>query len=122
MSIFNLERNKKNKIYNHKKNVLNFKLETLNRQLERKIKQRPTKKQKQNIENLKDESKKRDRLNRINKLEEKISFIEKDIIRLKKNLDDVSFEYEDLKNEMRKRNLAKFYTNILGFAVIRFID
>ena len=48
--------------------------------------------------------------------------MKKDIVGIKKKLDDVSFEYEDLKNEMKKRNLAKFYTNILGFAVIRFID
>ncbi len=34
----------------------------------------------------------------------------------------VSFEYEDLKNEMIKRSLGKDYTNLLRFAIIRFIN
>jgi len=119
---FNLEQDKKSKIYSYKRNVLNLKLDSLKQKLERKIKQRPSERKKKNIENERDNTKKSEKLSKIKKLEEEITYMKKDIVGIKKKLDDVSFEYDDLKNEMKKRNLAKYYTNILGFAVIRFID
>ena len=36
-----------------------------------------------------------------------------------KKLDDLAFEYEDLKKEMDKRNIAKYYTNLSSFAIIK---
>ncbi len=119
---FDLEQGKKHKIYSYKKKVLNLRLGSLKQKLERKMNQRPSERQKQNIENEKDKTKKREKLNKLQKLEEEITYLEKAIVGIKKKLDDVSFEYEDLKIEMRKRNIAKFYTNILGFAVIRVVD
>ena len=52
----------------------------------------------------------------------RIMYIKKDIQSVKRKLDDLSFEYEDLKKEMHKRNLAKFYTNLNSFAIIRFTE
>ena len=120
--IFKLEQDKKTKIYSHKRDIFTIKLELLKQKLERKTNQRPNEKQRFNIENIKDESKKKEKLENLKNLEEEISIIKEDIIKLKKKLDDLSFEFEDLKNEMNKQNLAKFYTNILGLAIIQFTD
>ncbi len=120
--IFNSEQIKKQKMYSHMKKVLNLKLESLKLKLERKESNRLTERQKQNISNIKDGTKKEEKLKKIEKMEEEISFIEKDIRRIEKNLDDLSFEYEDIKNDMIKSNLAKFYTNILGLAIIKSVD
>ncbi|MFX1488680.1 MAG: helicase-related protein, partial [Promethearchaeota archaeon] len=120
--IYNLEYNKKKKIYSHNRRVLQLKIDTLERRLERSRNRRPTNRQLQNIQNLKDESKKQDRLQNLQRLEEEIKFLEKDITSANKKLDDLSFDYEDLKNEMKRRNLSKFYSNILSIAIIRLVD
>ncbi|KKM19235.1 hypothetical protein LCGC14_1657710 [marine sediment metagenome] len=60
-------------------------------------------------------------MNNIKKLEEEIKFLKSDIRLIQIKLDDLSFEFEDLKNEMVKRNLSKFYTTILSFALIKLI-
>jgi len=120
--IFEIERNKKEKIYDHKRKVIKFKLESLKEKLERKEGKRPTERQKNNINNLKDETKKQERLSQIKNLEEDILYIKKDIQSVKRKLDDLSFEYVDLKKEMQKRNLGKFYTNLNSFALIRFTE
>ncbi|MFX0176950.1 MAG: SNF2-related protein [Candidatus Hodarchaeota archaeon] len=120
--IFDLEKSKKEKLYNYKKKVLNIKLEALNQKLERKNSQIPSEKQMSNILNLKDEKRKQERLIKIKKLKEEISFIEKDVKTTEKKVDELSFEYEDLRNEMNKRNLAKFYTNLSSLAIIKLND
>ncbi|MHA2283594.1 MAG: DEAD/DEAH box helicase [Promethearchaeota archaeon] len=120
--IFTIERDKKKKMYNYNRRVLNFKLESLNQRLERNINKKPTNRQLQNINNLKDEARKQERFQGIKRLEEEIRFNERGIKLAEKKLDDLSFEYEDLKNEMKRRNLAKFYTNLLSFAIIRLED
>ncbi|MCK4287547.1 MAG: hypothetical protein KAX18_15150, partial [Candidatus Lokiarchaeota archaeon] len=120
--IFTIERDKKKKIYAYNRRVLNYKWETLHQRLERNKKKKPTKKQLQNINSLNDEIKKQERLQVIHKLEEEIRFNERDIKLVEKKLDELSFEYEDLKNEMNRRNLAKFYTNLLSLAIIRLVD
>ena len=117
--IFDLERSKKEKIYAHKRNVLSFKLDSLKQKFERKGNSKPTERQLQNINKMSDETKKQERMDKIQKLEEEIRYIEKDMKNVEKKLDDLSFEFEDLKQEMIKRNLAKFYTNLLSFAVIK---
>ena len=53
---------------------------------------------------------------------EELEFNKRDIRLIEKKLDDLVFEYEDLRNEMKRRNLAKFYTNLLAFAVIKIVD
>ena len=121
-TIFNRERKKKEKIYSHKKRTLNFKLESLYQILERNKTKRPTPRQLYNIEKITDATKKQERLNKIKKLEEEIKFINKDINLTKRKLDDLSFEYEDLKNEMIKRNISKFFTNLLSFALLKIIE
>ncbi|MFW9987966.1 MAG: helicase-related protein, partial [Candidatus Odinarchaeota archaeon] len=120
--IFNREVKKKEKIYSHKKRTLNLKLESLNERLERNNNKKPTARQLHNIKKITDAMKKQKRLDNIKKLEEEINFINKDIILTKRKLDDISFEYEDLNNEMIKRNKSKFYTNILSFALLKIID
>ncbi|MFW9875432.1 MAG: hypothetical protein ACFFG0_20185 [Candidatus Thorarchaeota archaeon] len=119
--IFTSERDKKRKIYEYNKKVLFLKLELLKLKLERKIKNRPTKRQIQNIINLKDETRKQKKLQDMQNLEEEIKFLEKDIKIIEKRLDDIAFEHEDLTNEMKRRNLAKFYTNLLSLAIIRIV-
>ena len=121
-TIFNRERKKKEKIYSHKKRTLNLKLESLNQILERNKNKRPTPRQLHNIEKITDATKKQERLNKIKKLEEEIKFINNDMNLTKRKLDDLSFEYEDLKNEMIKRNISKFYTNLLSFALLKIIE
>lgn len=121
-SIFNRERKKKEKIYSHKKRTLNLKLESLSQILERNKNKRPTPRQLYNIEKITDATKKQERLNNIKKLEEEIKFINNDMNLTKRKLDDLSFEYEDLKNEMIKRNISKFYTNLLSFALLKIIE
>ncbi len=96
-----------------------MKVESLNQRLANNKTKRPTRRQLLNINSLKDETKKQERKQGIQKLEEKIRFNEKDIQLAIKKIDDLSFEYEDLKNEMNRRNLAKFYTNLLSLAIIR---
>ncbi|MFX1371862.1 MAG: SNF2-related protein [Promethearchaeota archaeon] len=120
--IFVQEMKKKEKIYSYKKRSLNLKLESLNQRLERNNNKKPTARQLHNIEKITDAVKKQERLNDIKKLEEEINFINKDIILTKRKLDDISFEYEDLKNEMIKKNKSKFYTNIISFALLKILD
>ncbi|MHA1985456.1 MAG: SNF2-related protein [Promethearchaeota archaeon] len=120
--IFTIERDKKKKIYAYNRRVLKIKVDSLNERLERNTNKKPTKRQLQNINSLKDKNRKQERLQSIQKVEEEIRFNERDIKLAEKKLDDLSFEYEDLKNEMNRRNLAKFYTNLLSFAIIRIED
>ena len=120
--IFKLEMNKKNRIYNYNKKAQTIKFESLKRKLEQKINQRPTERQKRNIANLDDMKKKKDRLERFQRLEEEIRILEQDIKDVEKKIDELSFENEDRKNEMNKRNLSKFYTNLSSFAVVKFVD
>jgi SNF2 family DNA or RNA helicase len=121
-NIFNKERKKKEKIFSHKRRTLKFKIESLKQTLEQKENKRPTTRQLHNIEKLTDTKKKQEKLENIKKIEEEIKFINRDIQLTEKKLDDLSFEYVDLRNEMIKRNRAKFYTNLLSFALLRFVD
>ena len=118
--IFNIEKNKKQQIHKYKLRMLNFKLESLQVKLEKKKSQLPTKRQMQNIYNITDKGDKQERLRKIKLVEEDILFLNNDINQTKRNLDDLEFDYQDLQKDMEKRNLAKFYTNIDAFAVIRF--
>ncbi|MFX1530285.1 MAG: SNF2-related protein [Promethearchaeota archaeon] len=120
--IYTLERDKKRKIYDHNKRVLNLKLESFKLRLERKEKSRPTQRQLQNINNLKDEIRKKKKVQDIQNLEEEIKFIKKDIKNIEIKLDNFAFEQEDILNEMKRRNLAKFYTNLLSLAIIKIIN
>ncbi|MHA1980062.1 MAG: DEAD/DEAH box helicase [Promethearchaeota archaeon] len=118
--IFNKEKNKKQQIHRYKLSMLNFKLESLKVKLEKKKTQLPSKRQMQNIHNMGDEGQKQERLRKTKLVEEDIVFLNNDIIIAKRNLDDLEFHYQDLQKDMQKRNLAKFYTNVDAFAVIRF--
>ncbi|MBY8991354.1 MAG: DEAD/DEAH box helicase family protein [Candidatus Lokiarchaeota archaeon] len=120
--IYNSERVKKKKMHENNKKTLNLRISSLKQRLEQKEKNRPTQRQLQNINSLKDEERKKQRLQDMQDLEEEIRFIKKDITIITKKLDDLAFEHEDLTNEMKRRNLAKFYTNLLSFAFIRIID
>ncbi|MFX1314109.1 MAG: SNF2-related protein, partial [Promethearchaeota archaeon] len=110
--IFALEKNKKEKIYTYKRRVLNLKIELLKQRIERKKKEKPTKRQLQNINKISDEKRKQERLKSIEQLKEDIKFLEKDLQLAEKKIDDLAFEFEDMKNEMIRKNLAKFYTNL----------
>ncbi len=121
-TIFAQEKKKKEKIYSHKRRTLNIRQESLKLALEQKKNRRPTARQLQNIEKLTDTKRKEDKLNIIKKLEEEIKFLEHGIKLNEKKLDELSFEYEDLKNEMLKRNKSKFYTTLLSFALLKIVD
>ncbi|MFX0074891.1 MAG: SNF2-related protein [Candidatus Hermodarchaeota archaeon] len=117
--IFKIETKKKEKIYSHNKRLLTFKLESLKLQLERKENKKPSKRQLLNIQNLEDEKRKRERLDQITRLDEEIRFLERDLANVKKKLDDLAFDYEDLKKDMTKRNKAKYYTNLSACAILK---
>ncbi|MFW9820033.1 MAG: hypothetical protein ACFFE5_10530, partial [Candidatus Thorarchaeota archaeon] len=121
-NIFDQEKKKKEKIYAHKRRTLNLRLESLANNLEQKLNKRPTSRQLNNIEKMTDAKRKNERIKYFKKLEEDIKFIEKDIKSGRRKLEDLSFEYEDLKNEMIKRNKSKFYTNLVSFAVLKIVD
>ncbi|MEJ2278765.1 MAG: helicase-related protein [Candidatus Lokiarchaeota archaeon] len=120
--IFKKERIKKDKIYNYKRKVLNQKLQSLKNNVEKKSSKLPTEKQKENIRKIEDNKRKEEKLRRIKNLKEDIKFLKSDISRTEKKIDDLAFEYEDLKNSMKKRNKNNFYTNLVGFAKVEFID
>ena len=101
--------------------MLKYKRENLLLKLERKERQRPTKRQMQNIYDLTDKKKQEEKLENINSLEEEIRFIEKDIEIVERKLDDLEFQFEDAKKDLEKQNLAKFYTNLNSFAIIKFV-
>jgi hypothetical protein len=116
--IFNLEKVKKKKIYAHKRKLLHLKLESEEQKLERKKNQRPSTRQLENISKL-SSNKKKEKLETIRSLEEEITFIQTDIHEIKKKIDDLSFEYEDLKKDIIKKNVNKYYTNVLAFAILK---
>ncbi len=117
--IYKIETKKKEKIFNYNKRLLSFKLESLKLQLEKKESKKPTERQLLNIRNLDDEQRKQERLDKIKKLNEEIHFLEKDIAEVDKKLDDLAFDYDDLKRDMTKRNRAKYYTNLSACAILR---
>ena len=121
-NIFEQEKRKKEKIYSHKRRTLNLKRESLKLALEQKKNQKPTVQQLRNIEKITNAERKQERLNRIKKINEEIKFIDRDIKLNERKLDDLAFEYEDLTNEMIKRNKSKFYTNLLSFALLKIVD
>lgn len=120
--IFILEKKKKEKIYEYKRRIFQLRVEALKDKLRRKNNQKPSERTLLNIQNLDDEKRREQKIEKIKILEEEIRFIEKDIKHNEKNIDDLSFEYEDLKNEMLKRNIGKYYTNLLSYAIILFVE
>jgi len=58
-------------------------------------------------------------LDKIDKLKEEIRFLEKDIGKVEKKLDDLVFEFDDLNKDMSKRNRVKYYTNLNACAILR---
>ncbi len=117
--IFTQEKKKKEKIYQHNRKLFALKIDKLKLKLERKINQKPSKKQLKNTNNLTDFIKKQERMNKYKKLEEDIKFLNKYIQSIQKKLDDLSFEYEDRKNDLRKRAQSKYYINLLSYALIK---
>ncbi|MFX1448813.1 MAG: DEAD/DEAH box helicase, partial [Promethearchaeota archaeon] len=117
--IYKIESKKKEKIFRYNKRLLTSKLESLKLRLDKKESRRPTERQLLNIKNLEDEQRKQERLDKINKLKEEIQFIKKDITKVEKKLDDLAFDYDDLKRDMTKRNRAKYYTNLNACAILR---
>ncbi|MBD3212940.1 MAG: hypothetical protein GF311_10060 [Candidatus Lokiarchaeota archaeon] len=120
--VYRFEREKKKKIYNYKKETLKRKIETLRDKLMRKKTQRPSERQIKNINKLDDEKKKQERLKRIKELEEDITFLRKDIDLTKRKLDDLEFFFEDQKQDMKKRNAHTYFSDLIGFALIKVID
>ena len=118
--IFEIEQKKKEKIFTHNKRLLAFKLESLKLKLEKKESKKPTERQLLNIKSIDDPQIRQERLDKINKLKEEIHFLEKDIAKVEIKIDNLAFDYDDLKTDMNKRNLAKFYTNLDAFAEITF--
>ena len=118
--IFNIELTKKEKIYNFNRKSLQMKINSLKKKLETKNNQKPTEKQKENILKISDEAKRKEKREKLEKLGEQINILNKDIQKLEKKVDDLSFNHEDLKNELKKRNLNKYYTDLISFALMQF--
>ena len=117
--IFKIEQSKKEKIFTHNKRLLALKLESLKQKLEKKENKKPTERQLMNIKNIDDKQRRQERLDKIDKIKEEIRFLEKDIVKVGKKLDDLAFDYDDLNREMSKRNRAKYYTNLTACAILR---
>jgi len=117
--IYTQEKKKKERLFAHNRKILKYKIEILKQKLERKESQRPSEKQLRNIKYLTDQAKKQEKMNKIEKLKEEINFLKQDIRLIEKKLDDLSFEFEDRKNEMIRRSRSKYYTNIISFALIK---
>ena len=111
---------RRKKKFTHNKRLLAFKLESLKLKLEKKESKKPTERQLLNIKSIDDPQIRQERLDKINKLKEEIHFLEKDIAKVEIKIDNLAFDYDDLKTDMSKRNLAKFYTNLNAFAEITF--
>ena len=120
--IFEIEQRKKEKIFASNKKLLALKLKALKQKLEKKESKKPTERQLLNIKSIDDPLKKQERIDKVNNLKEEIRFLEKDIAKVEKKVDNLAFDYNDLTTDMRKRNLAKFYTNLDAFAIIRFSE
>ena len=58
-------------------------------------------------------------MNKYKKLEEDIKFLNKYIQSIQRKLDDLSFENEDRKNELRKRAQSKYYINLISYAIVK---
>ena len=117
--VFQTEVNKKEKIYTYKKKVLTERIQKVQKELERKNSLKPTTRQLRNIQNLEDESRKREKLEDIERLKEQIFILEEDLHKIQKKRDDLAFEYQDIKKDLQKRNQAKFYTNLIAYAIIQ---
>ncbi len=120
--IFNKEQKKKKKVYKCKKKTLTHKIESLNKKLLRKKKDYPSERTIEKINNMADSPKKTKRLDNLLRVEEDMSFIKKDISSAKRKLDDLEFQYEDLKNDMQKKNLKQFFSKPIGLLLIRLSD
>jgi SNF2 family DNA or RNA helicase len=116
--LFKKERKKKKKLYHYKKKTLNHKLDSLKKKRSNKKRNLPSEKKITRINLLDDKEKRERRLENLKRLKEDITFIEKDIDLAKRKLDNLEFRYEDLKNDMQKRNLRKFSTRFMGAAII----
>ena len=90
----------------------------MKQKLEKKKGKKPTERQLLNIKSLDDKQRRQERLDLIDKLKEEIRFLEKDIVKVRKKLDDLAFEFDDLKRDMSKRNRAKYYTNLNACAIL----
>ncbi|TFF96359.1 MAG: hypothetical protein EU547_06505, partial [Promethearchaeota archaeon] len=120
--IFQNERKKKKKLYIYKKKTLTHKLETLKKKLKRKKRETPSDKTIDRINSLIDQKKKMKQLEKFQRLKQDIAFIKKDIASTKQKLDDLEFQYIDLKNDMQKKNLRKFETKLLSEGIIILSD
>ncbi len=119
--IYSQEKKKKEKIFAHNRKTLRLKVEMIKQKLERKESQEPTERKRLNIKNLTDQARKQEKIKKIEKLHEEIKFLKRDKKLNEKKLDDLSFEFEDLKNEMIRRNKSKFLTNMLSFALVNLV-
>jgi len=120
--IFQKERNKKKKLYEYRKKVFCQKLSSLEKRLINKENKLPSEKMMMNITNLSDKEKKERKLKIIEKLKEDIRFLKNDIKSIQKKLDDLEFHYLDLKNDMQKRNLQKFSTELIAISEVNMCD
>jgi len=114
--IYKFEQRKKEKIYNHKKRGLQMKLENFKIKLERKENRKPSEKQMENINKLKDKERKSERLKDLEKLEEQIQFLKNDIRNIKNKIDELEFFYEDKKKDLERRNTTHYDIKLYSFA------
>jgi len=116
--IFQKERNKKKKLYEYRKKIFSQKLNSLKKKLINKENKLPSEKMMIKITNLSDKEKKEKTMKVIEKLKEDIRFLNNNIKSTQQKLDDLEFHYLDLKNDMQKRNLQKFSTELIEISEI----
>jgi len=116
--LFKIELKKKEKFYNYKKRALEMKLKNLRIKLERKENQKPSEKQMENINKIKDKERRSERLKDLEKLEEQILFLKNDIKNTENKIDELEFFYEDKKKDLERRNSTHYHVELYSFAEI----
>ncbi len=117
--IFNIEINRKTKLFQNKILILEKKKNNLNLKLEKNLKIISNENDLVKINQLKDIKLKEKKLKKIEETKEQIHFLRKDIEKINIKLEDLSFFYEDLKNETKKRKKTNFSTILLSMAHIK---
>ncbi|MBY9006088.1 MAG: DEAD/DEAH box helicase family protein [Candidatus Lokiarchaeota archaeon] len=118
-SIFNLDMDKRNRLFQGKLIRLEKKKNKIELKLQKKNESLPKEKQLIRITQLSNVKEKENRLRKIKEIKEQIHFLREDVSKITNKLEDLKFFYDDLRNEMKKRKKKDFSTEFLSLACIR---
>ena len=99
---------------------MEIKKSSLAKKLNRKLNQRPSKRQITRLKKMTDVERKKQREEHYNELEEEIRHLHQEIKRVEKLREALAFEYEDLKSDMKRKNMKKLDAELLSIALLEF--